>query len=243
MGPTVSAGGGELVVGVVYQRGLFPASDLSTPVLLSMVGSITGLGIHPLSWPELAALWDIPILVLDCLSEALGKNLLREFCLLAPAKVLFVDANTLLTTLFPGGTTCSSEDGDMPGLTPRPAPKTDVEIGLVGSKTNVEIGLAGLGFVTAHNTHAHMYVIKGDTQEADSAAVLDYLWVHAFLYRYRREHHGPRHLHALGLSAAALVGGLGNPSRPDGWEATASGLSTLALFRLFALRHQKLSNS
>ena len=58
----------------------------------------------------------------------------------------------------------------------------------------------------------------------------------AFLDGYGREHHGPRHLHALGLPATASVGGLGNPSPPDGWEATASGLSTLALFRLFALR-------
>ena len=80
-----------------------------------------------------------------------------------------------------------------------------------------------------------MQVIKGDTQKADSAVVPDHLWVHAFLYGYGRERHGPQHLHALGLPAAALVGGLGNPSPPDGWEATASGLSTLALFRLFAL--------
>jgi hypothetical protein len=100
----------------------------------------------------------------------------------------------------------------------------------------VELGLAGSGFVTAHQTQAHVQVIKGDTQKVDSAAVQDHLWVHAFLYGYGREHHGPRHLHALGLTAAALVRGLGNPSPPDGWEATASGLSTLGLFRLFALR-------
>ena len=80
-----------------------------------------------------------------------------------------------------------------------------------------------------------MQVIKGDTQKADSVAVPDHLWVYAFLYGYGGEHHGPRHLHALGLTAAALVRGLGNPSLPDGWEAPASGLSTLALFRLFAL--------
>jgi hypothetical protein len=153
-------------------------------------------------------------------------DLLRGFCLLAPVKVLFVGADALLTTSFRGGTTFSpfssaSSEGDTPG----PAPKTDVELGLMG-----------LGFVTAHKTQAHVQVIKGDTQKADSAAVLDHLWVHAFLYRYGREHHGPRHLHALGLTAAASVGGLENPSPPDGWEATAPGLSTLALFRLFALR-------
>jgi len=153
-------------------------------------------------------------------------DILRGFCVSAPAKVLFVGADALLTTSFRGGTNFSlfssaSNEGDMPG----PAPKTDVELGLVVS-----------GFVTAHKTQAHVQVIKGDTQKADSAAVPDHLWVHAFLYGYGREHHGPRHLHALGLTAAALVGGLGNPSLPDGWEAPASGLSTLALFRLFALR-------
>ena len=126
-------------------------------------------------------------------------------------------ANVLLTTLFRGNTVFS---GDTPG----PAPRTDAELGLAGS-----------GVVTgAHKTQAHVLVIKGDTQKADSVAVLDHLWVHAFLCGYGREHHGPRHLHALGLSAAALVEGLGKPSPPDGWEATASGLSTLALFRLFA---------
>ena len=62
--------GRNLVIGVVHQWGLFPASALSTPVLLSTVDSITGLGIRPLSWPELAALWDVPILISDCLSEA-----------------------------------------------------------------------------------------------------------------------------------------------------------------------------
>ena len=64
------SGGREAGVGVVHQWGLFPASALSTPVLLSTVGSITGLGVRPLSWPELAALWDVPILISDCLSEA-----------------------------------------------------------------------------------------------------------------------------------------------------------------------------
>ena len=57
-----------------------------------------------------------------------------------------------------------------------------------------------------------------------------------FLCGYRREHHGPRHLQALGLSAEASVRGLGNPSPPEGWETTTLGLSTLALFWRFALR-------
>ena len=71
-------------------------------VLLSTVGGIAGFGVRPLSWSELAALWDVPILISDCLSEALGVDLLRGFCLSAPAKVLFVGADALLTTSFRG---------------------------------------------------------------------------------------------------------------------------------------------
>ena len=74
--------GGRAIGGeVVHQWGLFPALDLSTPVLLSTVGSITGLGIRPLSSTELAAIWDVPILVSDCLSSASSEDLLRNFCL------------------------------------------------------------------------------------------------------------------------------------------------------------------
>ena len=51
---------------VVQQWGPFPASDLSTPVLFSAVGSVTGLGVRPLSWSELTALWDVLILISDC---------------------------------------------------------------------------------------------------------------------------------------------------------------------------------
>jgi hypothetical protein len=215
--------GRNLVIGAVHQWGLFPVLVLSTPVLLSAVGSITGLGIHPLSWPKLAALWDVPILILDRLLEALDVELLQGFCLLAPTKVLFVGADVLLTTSFRGGssTFIFSPENATPGL----APKTDAELGLAGS-----------GLATTYKTQPHVQVVKGDTQKADSAAVPDHLWVHAFLCGYGREHHGPRHLQTLGLSAEASVRGLGNPFPPEGWETTTSGLSTLALFQRFALR-------
>jgi hypothetical protein len=95
--------GRDPVIGAVHQWGLFPASALSTPVLLSAVGCFTGLGVCSLSWPELAALWDLPILILDRLTESLDVELLRGFCLLALAKVLFVGADALLTTSFRGG--------------------------------------------------------------------------------------------------------------------------------------------
>jgi hypothetical protein len=152
-------------------------------------------------------------------------ELLQGFCLSAPAKVLFVGADTLLTTSFRGGSsTISFSPGLVAAATPGPAPKMDAELGLAGS-----------GLATACKIQPHVRVVKEDTQKADSAAVPDHLWVHTFLCGYGREHHGPRYLQSLGLSAEALVGGLGNPSPPVGWEATTSGLSTLALFRSFAL--------
>jgi hypothetical protein len=88
---------------VVHQWGLFPVSDLSTLVLLSAVGSVLGMGVCPLTWPELAALGDVPILVSDWLSAYIDLKLLQGFCASAPTKILFVGADALLTTLFRGG--------------------------------------------------------------------------------------------------------------------------------------------
>ena len=80
---------------VVHQWGLFPALDLSALVLLSLVGSVKGLGVRPLAWSKIAALWDVTILILDWLSEAVDTVLLCSFCLSAPTKVLFVGADAL----------------------------------------------------------------------------------------------------------------------------------------------------
>ena len=56
-----------------------------------------------LSWLELAALWDVPILVTNAMSEESSIFFLQGFCASAPAKVLFAGADALLTTLFRGG--------------------------------------------------------------------------------------------------------------------------------------------
>ena len=61
---------------VVHPWGLFLASDLSAPVLLSMVGSVMGLGVRPCAWSKLAALWDVPILISDRLSNTADTALL-----------------------------------------------------------------------------------------------------------------------------------------------------------------------
>jgi hypothetical protein len=88
--------------GIIHQWGLFLAFDLGARVLLASSGCPSGLGMRPLSWLELAALWDVPILVMDAITEESSISILRGFCASAPAKVLFVGADALLTTLFRG---------------------------------------------------------------------------------------------------------------------------------------------
>jgi hypothetical protein len=147
----------------------------------------------------------------------------------APSKVLFVGADSLLTTSFWGGS-CFLVGGAA-GPAPKsvgPAPKSDAALGLV---------VKDVGAVSEEQAHVqvNVQVIKGDTQKADGAVVLDHLWVYAFLCGYGQENHRPQHLWALGLAPHCSVGSLSNSSPPDGWECTASGLSTLALFRAFGL--------
>ncbi len=88
--------------GVIYQWDLFPASDLQARVLLAALGCPSGWGVRPLLWFELAALWDVPILVSDSMSKESDILILQGFCASAPAKMLFAGADALLTTLFRG---------------------------------------------------------------------------------------------------------------------------------------------
>jgi hypothetical protein len=163
---------------VVHQWGLFPASDLSAPVLLSAVGSVTGLGIQPLSWSELAALWDVPILISDWLSNNTDTTLLRGFCLSAPKKFLFVGADALLPMSFWGGS-ISGSIFSLAGIG-RP-PKTDTELGLV---------VMGDDAPTVWSLAVQVQVIKGGTQKANGAAVPDHLWIYAFLCGCGLDGHG-----------------------------------------------------
>ncbi len=55
--------------GVIQALGLFPASDLHVTVLLAASGSPSGWGTHALSELELAAIWDVPVLVSYSLSS------------------------------------------------------------------------------------------------------------------------------------------------------------------------------
>jgi hypothetical protein len=88
---------------VIQAWGLFPASDLQATFLLAASGSPSGWGTRTLSVRELAALWDVPILVSDSLSDVAGLEILGGFCASAPGKVLFTGTDALLTTSFQGG--------------------------------------------------------------------------------------------------------------------------------------------
>jgi hypothetical protein len=116
--------------GIIHQWGLFPASDLGARVLLASSGCPSGWRVRPLSWLELAALWDVPILVLDAFTEESSISFLRGFCASAPAKVLFAGADALLTTLFRGG---SSLIDSLVQSSVGPSPRSNMDLGLVVS--------------------------------------------------------------------------------------------------------------
>jgi hypothetical protein len=107
---------------------------------------------RPLSWLELAALWDVPILVTYSMSEESYLLILWGFCAFAPAKVLFACADALLTTLFQGGSFIGSLvpliDEEVAG----PSPRSNKDLGLVVSPPARQ----------DKNRHFATRVIKGD---------------------------------------------------------------------------------
>jgi hypothetical protein len=128
---------GSLPGGVIHQWGLFPASDLQARVLLAALGCPSGWGVWPLLWFELAALWDVPILVLDSMSKESDILILQGFCASAPTKVLFAGTDALLTTLFWGGAVANSSN-EVVILTKEaevvgPSPRSNEDLGLVVS--------------------------------------------------------------------------------------------------------------
>jgi hypothetical protein len=221
--------------GVTHQWGLFLASNLRARVLLAASGCPSGWGVRPLSWFELAALWDVPILVLDSMSEESDILILHGFCTSAPAKVLFAGADVLLTALFQGGAVVNlssevitlTKEAEVVG----PSPRSNEDLGLVVSSCK-----------DRHDRHDERQqfaarVVKGNAQKADRAAVPDHLWIHIFLEGYAKGgEEGDRllHLKALNLPDHAGVGHLresGPPDRGIGWEAALGGFCTLGLAR------------
>jgi hypothetical protein len=210
---------------VIHQWGLFSASDLRARVFLAASGCPSGWGVRPLSWLELAALWDVPILVTDSMPEESYLLILWGFRAFAPAKVLFAGADALLTRLFWGGSLIGTLvpliDKEVAG----PSPRSNKDLGLVASPPARQ----------DKNWHFATRVIKGDAQKVDGAAVPNHLWIHAFLEGYAREgEEGDvrQHLKALSLPNHAAVGHLretGPPNQLIGWEAAPVGFRTLGL--------------
>ena len=223
---------GERVVregGLVLDFGLFPASEPAAQVLVESSGSPSGYGSCILSARELGGLWDVPILLLDSLSDAEVTGLMEGICRSPPSKLLHTGADLLLTARFRGGFDSEGQGGLLPG----PCPLTDDELGLcplpdegTGTLSSETQGLSWL------SESPDDEVIKGDHQKADNAAVPDHLWLRAFAMGYGDPANTARHLEALNLPpTTSRTGSLGAPSPPAGWRGALPSL------RLFALRH------
>ncbi len=194
--------------GVIHQWRLFPASDLGVRVLLALSGCPSGWGVRSLSWLELAALWNVLILVMDAMSEESSITILRGFCASAPAKVLFAGADTLFTTLFRGGSFVIGSLAQSSDEVAGPSPRSDTDLGLVVSPPRLE----------DDNCRFATRIVKGDAQKADGAAVPYHLWIHAFLEGYAREGEegdSRLHLRPLGLPYHAAVGHLRETGPPS----------------------------
>ena len=217
---------------MVQAWGLFPASDLSALVLVSASGSPSGWGIRCLSVLELAALWDVPILVSDSLSDLSDVNIFKGFWASAPGKVLFAGTDALLTMSFRGGCYGFGEavvgeavvgEAVVDSVAFGPHPESNKALGLATQEEHEEDSA-----VRCFNE----LVVKGDTQKSDGVAVPDHLWLHVFLQGYGREACCEEHLQALALPAQAGVGHLRDstpPSRGVGWQAALEGFRCLGL--------------
>jgi hypothetical protein len=89
--------------GLVLDFGLFPASEPTAWVLVEASGSPSGYVSRCLSAREVGDLWDVPILLLDSLSDAEVTGLMEGICQSPPSKLLHTGADLLLTAGFRGG--------------------------------------------------------------------------------------------------------------------------------------------
>ncbi len=238
---------GERVVregDLVLDFGLFPASEPTAWVLVESSRSPSGYGSRCLSARELGDLWDVPILLLDSLSDSVVTGLMVGICQSPPSKLLHTGADILLTASFRGGLGgegCLNLNPKVGGaFQPGPRPLPDDELGLCPlDLCPLDEGLGqGLALVKGHGLSKGTVpgsvphkVIKGDHQKADDVAVPDHLWLRAFALGYEDPACAARHLEALSLPPSSRIGFLCDPRPPDGWRRALPGL------RLFALRH------
>ena len=81
----------------------FPAFEPAAKVLVESSGSPSGYGSRSLLARELEDLWDVPILLLDSLSDAEVTGLMEGICQSPPSKLLHTGADLLLRASFRGG--------------------------------------------------------------------------------------------------------------------------------------------
>ncbi len=105
LGQRRTGAAGERVVraeGLVLDFGLFPASSPLAWVIVELSSSPSGYGSCRLMTQELRDLWDVPILLLDSLSETDIGLLMAAICASPPSKLQHTDADLLLTVVFRG---------------------------------------------------------------------------------------------------------------------------------------------
>jgi hypothetical protein len=193
---------------------LSPASELSAKVLVQCSSSSSGYGFRRLSGAELGALWDLPISVLDALPGQGTDAMLQGLFRLAPTKILFSGADFLLTSSFRGG--LGGLKAGAP-LTVGPRPLSNSALGLAPTS------------ILDHLPFHPVEVVKGDSQNADNAAVPDQLWLQAFLVGYGDPGCLARHRLALGLGNCWAGGMTAGEGPPPGWQAAMPGFRELGL--------------
>ena len=203
--------------GVVQAWGLFPASDLSASVMVAASGSPSGWGTRSLSVMELAALWDVPILVSDSLSDMSDLGIFKGFWASAPGKVLFAGTDALLTTSFRGGSyglggvrklAGPRQDSDAVG----PRPDSDTAIGLArGGGVKVSDGKS------ENDMHFDALVVKGGRPEVRWGGCTGPLMAARLSPRVRTD------LMSRGTPAGLGVANRGGGGAPAGRRSTVTG--------------------
>ena len=177
-------------------------------MLVESSGSPSGYGSRSLLARELEDLWDVPILLLDSLSDAEVTGLMEGICQSPPSKLLHTGANLLLTASFQGGFAREGRSGEDKGRSgeelPGSHPLTDDELGLCPLPVERTVP-SDEGFVQGLLESPDDEVIKGDHQKANNAAVPDHLWLRAFAIGYGDPAYPARHLEALNLPPTSRV--------------------------------------
>ena len=154
---------------------------------------------------------------MDSLQQDQIDEFLVAVCTSAPAKVLFLGTDALLTTSFRGGLAGEEEVSELE----------------LSHKAlwNDEIGLKMSSEASPGDFEATSLIVKGEEQKAYGALVPVRLWEQAFLRGYGHEgsSHLLRHQLALGIHSDKRAGIIKGPKPPDGWATALEGFRMLGL--------------